>query len=130
MDNLINQIESLKMSKIKENIDSRIKDFHELDKKSSGELFKEMCFCILTANYNAEKSIMIQNEIGDGFYKLSEKDLANKLIDLGHRFPNTRAKYISESVKYKDVLKNVINSSNDEKRREWFVKNIKGLGYK
>ena len=130
MDNLVNQIQSLKRSEIRENVNNRINDFRSIDKDSSEELFKEMCFCILTANYNAEKSIMIQNEIGDDFYKLSESDLANKLSDLGHRFPNARAKYISESVKFKDILKNVINSSDGEKLREWFIKNIKGLGYK
>ena len=130
MDNLINQIKSIQKTGIKDKIDCRLKDFNNINKNSSEELFKEMCFCILTANYNAEKSIIIQDSINDDFFKLTEEELANRLVYHGHRFPNTRAKYIHESVKYIDIIKNVVNSSDGERLREWFVKNIKGLGYK
>ena len=40
-----------------------------------------------------------------GFLTLSEEDLAKKLSALGHRFPNTRAKYIFEAREYKKQYK-------------------------
>jgi len=89
-----------------------------------------MCFCILTANFNAEKSIKIQNEIGECFSNDSEEDLAKKLQELGHRFPNMRASYISESRNCKDMLKRVVESLKNDELREWLVKNVKGIGYK
>jgi N-glycosylase/DNA lyase len=130
MDELIKQIESLKDGEIGNLIQKRIDEFKELDKKSNDELFKELCFCILTANFNAEKSIKIQNEIGECFLDNSEEELAKKLKNLGHRYPNTRAKYISESRKCKESLKEVIQFNDKKKLREWIVNNVKGLGYK
>jgi N-glycosylase/DNA lyase len=130
MNELIKQIESLKDGKIGNLIQKRIGEFKELNKKPSDELFKELCFCILTANFNAEKSIKIQNEIGACFLDNSEEELAKKLKNLGHRYPNTRAKYISESRKYKESLKEVIQFNDKQKLREWIVNNVKGLGYK
>jgi len=130
MDKLINKIESLKKNQINNLVNNRVKEFKDLGKRTSNEIFKELCFCLLTANFNAEKSIMIQEKIGDNFLTLSKEDLAKKLTELGHRYPNIRAKYISDSVKYKQLLKNMINNSKDKEIREWLVKNVKGLGYK
>lgn len=130
VEQLIRTLEKLKKSEVKELVDTRIKEFEEMRKKSSEEIFKELCFCILTANFNAEKSIKIQKEIGDGFLFLDKKELEKKLKELGHRFPETRASYIVEARKFKDSLKNVLESLKEEEIREWLVRNIKGLGYK
>jgi len=127
---LLDKIEKLKSSEAGEIINTRINEFKNIDKDSNNELFKELCFCILTANYNAEKSIKIQDEIGDCFLKPSQDVLYSKLKECGHRFPNTRADYICTSVKHKDSLTDVINSYNGEDLRSWLVKNIKCLGYK
>ncbi|MCD6226410.1 MAG: N-glycosylase/DNA lyase [Candidatus Aenigmarchaeota archaeon] len=130
MKKLLEDIEQLKKSQIKNIIDNRIKEFKQNRKKSNKEIFKELCFCILTANFNAKISIEIQNKIDDGFLNLSESELSKKLSEYGHRFPNTRAHYIVEARKYKDSLKDIINSENKDQLREWLVKNIKGFGYK
>lgn len=130
MDKLIVKIESLKNGEIGELINNRIKEFQNVNRESINELFNELCFCTLTANFNAEKSIKIQNEIGDSFITLSEGDLAKKLKNLGHRFPNTRAKYISESSICRDLVQKNVKSLEGEKLRKWIVNNIKGLGYK
>lgn len=127
---LLKQVNNLKQSKIKETIDVRIRQFINLGKKSNEELFKELCFCILTANFNAERSILIQNKIGDGFITLPEEELAKKLAELGHRFPNARAKYIVEAREHINCLKNILTNCNEIEVREWLVKNVKGLGYK
>lgn len=112
-------------------MDSRTKEFKALGKKKDDYIFNELCFCILAANYSAEKGIRIQKEIGNGFCCLSEKELARKLKQLGYRYPNTRASYIITARRHKNGLKNKISSFSDDKElREWVVKNIKGLGYK
>ena len=127
---LINKIEDLKNSKISDVINSRINEFKDLNKESNEDLFKEICFCILTANFSAERSIKIHDELNECFLKESEKDLSKKLKEYGHRFPNTRANYISESLKCKNDLSKVIKFHDKNQIRDWVVKNVKGLGYK
>ena len=121
------QVNKLKRSKLKDMVDERILEFSQT--RLAAELFKELCFCILTANYNAEKCIIIQAKIGNGFLILSENALARKLKELGYRFPNVRAKYIVEARKHNKELKRILDYD-DQMLREWLVKNIKGLGYK
>ena len=130
MDDFVKFGESLKCD-LKDRVDTRISEFREIGRKSDEEIFKELCFCILTANYSAEGGIRIQKEIGDGFLSLPEPELAEKLKQLGHRFPEARAKYIVGARKYKNNLKGIIDSKKDEKAlRAWFAENVKGLGYK
>src|SRR3989344_1345658 len=94
MDKLISKINELRASPIRSVVDNRIREFSELGAQNNHEIFKELCFCLLTANYSAEGGIKIQKEIGDGFFVLDEAELALKLKKLGHRFPNARANYI------------------------------------
>jgi len=62
---------------------------------------------------------------------LSEIDLAKKLSELGHRFPNARARYIILArQKINDLKKILGGDESDLKKREEIVKNIKGLGMK
>ncbi len=125
--NLLHYLEDMKNSDLKRKIEKRINEFAE--KRNSDELFKELCFCILTANFNAERCIKIQNEIDNGFLLMNEKQLTNALKKHGHRFPRTRAKYIIEARKHKDKIKEIMSLSSSD-AREWLVKNIKGIGYK
>ena len=48
--------------------------------KGGNVIFNELCFCILTANFNAERALEIQEKIGDGFISLPEKKLAIKQV--------------------------------------------------
>ena len=130
MQDLITKIEILKNSKISTQIKKRIKDFKNIDIKSNEALFKEMCFCLLTANFNAEKSIKIQKEIGDCFLIDSKEELSTKLKHYGHRFPNTRAEYITQSQSCINTLNKIVETNDKKILRDWIVNNIKGLGYK
>jgi len=128
---LLESIEELKRTEVRSLIDKRIREFEETGKKPSSEIFKELCFCMLCANYDAERSIKIQKAIGDGFLNLPEPQLAERLKALGHRFPNARAGYIVEARKYKDSLKTIMGSFNDgDELREWLIRNVKGIGPK
>ena len=117
--NLLDSIEELKRSSIQKLVKARIKEFKA--KKSDAELFSELCFCVMTAGFRADKSIEIQKRIGNGFLTLPEKKLQQKLKELGYRYHN-RAAYIVLNRKYAFELRN--------RSREWLVKNIKGLGMK
>jgi N-glycosylase/DNA lyase len=126
---LIEDVEKLKSGNLRKRIESRLREFEEAGNKSSEDVFQELCFCLLTANFNAEKSIMIQERIGKGFLTLPEERLAGRLRELGHRYPSARARYIVEARKHIPTLKEVL-SEDGIRAREWLVKNVKGLGYK
>ncbi|MBI5347516.1 MAG: N-glycosylase/DNA lyase [Candidatus Aenigmarchaeota archaeon] len=130
MKRLLNCIRELRKTEVKNVIDCRISDFEELGKRDGNEIFKELCFCILTANFDAEKSMRIQHEIGDGFIALDEEKLAERLKELGHRFPNARANYIVEARKHRKNLKKILGELRGEELRKWLVKNVKGMWYK
>lgn len=85
----------------------------------------------MTANFNAQRSIDIQNKVGKGFHGLSQTQLSKKLRSFGHRFPNMRAEFIVEARKHKKKISALLASGLHEHNiREWLVKNVKGLGYK
>ncbi len=131
MEKLTEEIEKLKKSEVRAIIENRMKEFSELGKKGDDEIFKELCFCLLTANFSAHGGIKIQKEIGDGFSDLSEAELAKRLSELGHRFPNMRAKFIFEARKYHNSIKEILGKFEYEAdARNWLANNVKGLGMK
>jgi len=130
-EDLIRSLEKLKRSHVRTLVKKRISEFKDLGRGESREIFKELCFCILCANFSAERSIKIQKEIDDGFLTLPESKLAEKLREAGHRFPRTRAAYITSARKYGESLKSIIESFKDPKElRDWLAKNISGVGLK
>lgn len=131
MQELIKVIENLKRSKIKNLVKSRTRQFKNIRKKTNNKIFSELCFCLITANFNAERAIRIQNQIKEGFCYLPKNKLVYLLKNLGYRFPNKRTEYITEARKHKNFIKNIIEDFGTENElREWLVKNVKGLGYK
>ncbi len=131
MKKLVKSVEELKKGKIRGLVERRMKEFREMGRKPGKEIFKELCFCILTANYNAERGIEIQKRVGNGFLILPEGQLAGKLKELGYRYPNKRAQYIADNKKHRNTLKETLDSFENENRaREWLINNIRGIGYK
>lgn len=130
MQPLLRKLEELKKSRVKKAVNSRIQEFKE-NGKSLNRIFSELCFCIMTANFQAEKSIKIQQSLENCFLTKSEKELARELKRFGHRFPNIRAKFIAEAKKHHLSLKGKIESfKTEDEVREWVVANVKGLGFK
>ena len=125
MKQLILIVEKHKNSPIKEIVDSKMEEFENLGNKSSSEIFKELCFCLLTANFSAIGGMKIQNEMGNKFHVLSEEELSKKLSQLGHRFPNMRAKFIFEAQKYKDNLKEILDSLETDEEKSYCWKNCR-----
>ncbi len=119
---LLKQLKKLQKKPVSRIIESRINEFRQFPDK---KLFNELSFCLMTANFNAERAIKIQEAIGDGFKNFPEKILKKRLKELGHRFPNARAKYIADA---RGINFNEMRQSSD--KREFLVKNVKGLGMK
>jgi N-glycosylase/DNA lyase len=130
MDKLVGDVQALRTG-LKDKVDARIREFKQAGRGPSKEVFKELCFCILTANFNAEKTIRIQQEAGDSFLNAPEYELAENLRFYGHRYPETRAKYIMSARVHKDSIKETLSGfKTEEDAREWVVENVTGLGYK
>jgi len=131
MQELLDKIQSLKSSEVKNHVDAHITEFSEVKTQPINLIFKELCFCITTANCSAERCIEVQEKIGNGFLTLSEIQLASKLKEYKYRFPNVRSKYIFEARKKISQLEsNIKSGDNGPNLREWIVKNVKGIGYK
>ena len=131
MDDLIKIINNLKKSEVANIINTRIKEFAAFKEKSIQIIFREMCFCIMTANCGAEKCIEIHDRMEDDFLILDRIQLAEKFKECGYRFPNIRSSYIIIARDYITDLEKILNQSNQNgSLREWIVKHIKGLGYK
>lgn len=128
---IISQINALKKTSVEKTISKKIKQFRGFSKKSSHDIFKELCFCLMTANFNAKRAVEIQEKCGCLFLTGTEAELARLLKVNGHRFPNKRAHFIFLAQVHKDDIKEKLFSIKDRyEKREWLVKNIKGLGFK
>lgn len=126
---LILKIDFLKKSSIKSLIEQRISEFEKI--KSPDKIFSELCFCLLTANFKADKSIEMQNNLSKDFLYSNEQKLALELKEYGHRFWEQRAKrIILARNKKKDLIKLLKLEKNEQILRNWIVKNIQGLGLK
>jgi N-glycosylase/DNA lyase len=131
MKELIKSIDSLKKRDISNIINERMEQFSSVIGLGINEIFKELCFCIMTANCGAKKCIEVQQRIDDGFTIYSEDELKKDFKEFGYRFPNIRAKYILEARNHLFELESKLDSGIDEiNLRDWIVKAIKGLGYK
>jgi len=73
IDELLKNLESIR-EQAKPLVESRWEEFEKLRQEGSEEdLFSELCFCILTANWSAQGGIKAQKIIGRGFVYMSKK---------------------------------------------------------
>lgn len=116
MKNLIKEIENLKKGEIGEIVRQRVLEFEKIGSSSEKDVFSELCFCLLTANFQAEKCIKIQKEIGKskGFEIFSEKELAEKLkkadIDFGHNGPKELFLLVNVKMSYVKISRKKMKS--------------------
>ena len=133
MKQILSKIEKVKKEQpIKAIINSRIKEFEKiLHEKNKERIFSELCFCLLTANFQAEKSIKLQNELLQDFFKTNEQELARKLKEKGHRFWPQRASHIIKAREHKEILhKFILENKDPAEIRIWLAENVNGLGMK
>lgn len=128
---MIDEIKKFRKSDVKKKIDSRLKEFESLNRKNTKHWFSELCFCILTANSKAQTALKIQDELkAKGFCECTSGDVKKCIIKHKHRFHNNKTKYIIEARNHLDIKKKIISIKDEKEKREWLVKNIKGIGYK
>jgi len=109
-------------------VEDRWREFEKLRKEGTEEdLFSELCFCVLTANWSAQGGIKAQKFINNGFVHLTKEELSQKLREVGHRYPEARAEYIISNRWIINRLKDLLK---EEDPREFIVMNVKGLGWK
>lgn len=128
----IEAIYSLKKKEIKKRLD----EFWQIWKNGSEEeIFAELVFCILTpqskakSSWNAVLRLIDANLLVEGTINKIAKELN------GVRFKYKKSKYIVEARKIfreeeKIRIRPKIEKFDDEEKRVWLVKNVKGLGYK
>lgn len=130
IEDLIQKIELLKNSNVRTRITKRIKEFHTIPKHSPDILFEELCYCILTANFSAQRGAQIHQQLKACFHSEPKETLEKKLRHCGYRFPVIRAAFIEAAATQKHILTTTINTLHREELREWLVQHILGLGYK
>jgi len=119
----------------KAEIETRLREFEAFKNAKDEDLFAELCFCILTPQSKAvyaDKAIRKLKQSGL-LFKGKEQVIRNALK--GVRFPNNKAKYLTEARKALTKenrldIKSRLDKNNISKTRDWLVKNIRGIGYK
>lgn len=132
MRKLVNRVKKLKDTPLKEVIEDRMKEFNYFREEGTNEeVFLELCFCFMTANFQAAKSWEIQKALGPKFWELNEKELQLELKSRGHRFWPQRGTRIYEARWLKDCINSKLGEfENELEMRDWIARDLKGLGMK
>ena len=112
-------------------IEHRVREFLEMRHRGGEDWFRELAFCLLTANSSAESALKALEELNTLIYHGTGGEIEEALRRSGYRFPRRRAEYIVEARRHLPRLKATIEGfqSPGEVRR-WLVKNVRGLGWK
>lgn len=124
------KVAALKKQPVSMEVRKRLESFQQLNGKGNQAWFSELCFCILTANSKAATAMAVQKEAGqEGFLQWPKSRLAEAIKGNKHRFHNTKARYIVEARKFRDI-KSRLAGKGEFEARDWLAQNVKGLGYK
>ena len=122
-------------SKKKKEIRNRLKDFENSYKKDDKHVFSELCFCILTPQAEAVECDKAIKELKANGLLFNGRPKAISPHIKAARFLNKKAEFIvnaRELFKKNGCfsIKGHIDQKDIFKTREWFVENVKGIGYK
>jgi len=127
----------IKQAENKAILNKRLSEFKQTYKKGNNEIFKELCFCILTANASARSGLKAIDALGNLVFTGSETEISNSLHKCGYRFWRKRANYIVETREFMQKQCNMELKKEIEKRmkdtetlRAFFADNAKGIGMK
>jgi N-glycosylase/DNA lyase len=120
----------------KREIAARLARFEAVGRGSGRALFEELAFCLLTPQSKALSCDAAIRELKDGglLYSGSVGEIAHVLAKRT-RFHNNKAKYIMEARQLFGAdgfaaLKKATFGGSEHAAREYFLKNVKGLGLK
>ena len=95
------------------------------------DIFSEACFCILTANFRADKALFMQKALGiSGCLNYNYNQILYLLKKYGHRFAAQRATRILKLRENRNLLYKIAQMTDYFKAREVLIKNIDGYGLK
>ena len=117
-------------------IKSKLSEFKRVFEKGDKEIFRELCFCILTANGTARIGINCIEALGNTIFTGNEKDIYN-ILKGRCRWTN-RANFIIRTREYlqkecnMELTKKIKSFKDMNELRDCFAKNknLVGLGYK
>lgn len=130
---LARDVEALKGDRrVRGEVRNRIMEFEGIGRSGKLAWFKELCFCLLTANFSAFRSFSITNVLDRSglLREANEQKLSYELMRMGHRFPRARARYIVAARTRLDEIYRTIPPLGDHDARRWLVDAVKGLGMK
>ena len=111
----------------KNKIEKRLNEFKK--EKTEKELFAELVFCLLTPQSKAKLCDRAVRKLDEKNLFFSGSPEKIKLWLAGVRFSNEKSERIVKVRVLKNKIKQKLKKEPKE-IREWFVKNVKGLGYK
>jgi len=120
---------------IKSDISRRTSEFDMISKLGDKlDLFKELVFCILTANASAKMGLKSIEALDDVIFEGNQNDIESKLKGV-YRYPTSRSGYIIRTrdflQKYDLDLRKIFDQFKDQNElRDFLVINIVGIGYK
>lgn len=127
----------------KDEIQSRLDEFKQLQNSSEARIFRELVFVLLTSQTEAKKAWKAAKELEKTDYLLkgSEENIAQVLRENEIQYEENKSQYIVENREKlsqptltnpeKELkLKDRINPDNLQKTREELVEDLKGIGYK
>ncbi|HBG62393.1 MAG: hypothetical protein A2Y03_08645 [Omnitrophica WOR_2 bacterium GWF2_38_59] len=121
--------------KKKKDLKNRLKDFKKIWHEPQSVIFSELCFCICTPQAKAvECDKAVKRLIKSGnLFKGNIEQIRSEIA--GVRFPNNKSKYLYEARKQFTVngsifIKERIDIKDIVGSRNWFAKNVKGIGFK
>ena len=121
---------SSKYQIIRKSIKKKLVEFKNI---SVDKYFYEMLFCCMTPQSSARSALKAQLEFER--LKYLENKINPKQIlytkEYYIRFHNSKAKYIQQiKLNFTEIKKIIISNISPEAKRDWLVKNVKGLGLK
>jgi N-glycosylase/DNA lyase len=136
---VINNIDDLKQyyEVVKPLVKRRMQEFKSLSEHATNnDIFRELVFCILTANASAKMGLKSINALDHVIFDGSERDICNRLKGI-YRFPYSRSNYIVRSRSFLIQCHNMDFHSlfaqfngNVLDIREYLKTNVVGVGYK
>jgi N-glycosylase/DNA lyase len=118
-------------------IRKRLESFKKIWEGSDENIFAELCFCLLTPMSRARAADEAINRLLEKKFLLTgnKNQIIREVTDVGVRFPENKGNFIVEARGFFTRngaidIKSKLNQGTSTAKREWLVKNIKGLGYK
>ncbi len=123
----------LRNAKLRARVLERAEEF-KLNNLGDEDLwFRELVFCILTANSSFVSAYYSLQSLGDSIYVGTKEEIAKALKESGYRFYNLKATYIVKNReliygKLKRTVKEIADV--DQLRAREFLLNLHGIGMK